>query len=72
MTKTDATEGQVIDAISNGMATIVADGGAETVGMFILPENFGGYTNAVTPAEVSNFQRGGSSPNSCQPVSRVQ
>jgi uncharacterized protein YidB (DUF937 family) len=70
--KTDTNEGTVIDAISNGMATIIADGGAETVGMFILPENAGGYTHDVTPTEVSNFQRGGSSPNSCAPVVRNQ
>jgi len=70
--KTDTNEGTVIDAISNGMATVVADGGAETVGMFILPENAGGYTHDVTPTEVSNFQRGGSSPNSCAPVVRNQ
>lgn len=70
--KTDATEAQVITAISNNMATIIADGGAETVGMFISPENFGGYTHDLNPAEVSVFQRGGSQPNSCQPVVRNQ
>lgn len=68
--KTDADEAAVIDAITNSMATVVADGGAATVGMFIIPENAAGYTNAAYPAEVSNYQRGGSTPNSCQPVSR--
>lgn len=65
--KTDANEGTVIDAIAADMATIVADGGAETVGMFIIPENVAGKTHADAPGEVSKYQRGGSAPNSCAP-----
>lgn len=68
--KTDADEGAVIDAIATSMATVVADNGAATVGMFIIPENAAGYDHTTYPSEVSFYQRGGSSPNSCQPVSR--
>lgn len=65
--KTDANEGTVIDAIVADMAAIVADGGAETVGMFIIPENVAGKTHADATGEVSKYQRGGSTPNSCAP-----
>jgi len=68
--KTDDNEGAVLDAIAGSMATVVEDDGAVTVGMFIIPENNAGYDHATYPSEVSYYQRGGSSPNSCQPVSR--
>jgi hypothetical protein len=67
---TDSDEGTVITEIANKMALPVALDGATTVGMFMIPDNNGGYTNATYPAEVGKFQRGGSVPNSCQPVSR--
>ena len=67
--KTDADEGAVIDAIAGAMGTPSSAGGAATVGLFILPENPGGYSNASDPADVSKYQRGGSTPNSCQPFS---
>lgn len=66
--KTGTEEGAMLDAIAAKMATPVADGGPTTVGLFIIPENNGGYDNATYPAEVGKFQRGGSVPNSCQPV----
>ncbi|HNL31352.1 MAG TPA: hypothetical protein PKN18_02800 [Pseudomonadales bacterium] len=68
--KTDDAEGTLLDAISGKMATVTADGGAATVGLFIIPENAAGYSHADHPTEVSVYQRGGSGPNSCQPVSR--
>lgn len=69
--KTSAAEGSLIDAISAKMATVtpLPYGGPATVGMFILPENVSGFMNADYPTEVSRYQRGGSTPNSCQPVS---
>lgn len=69
---TDADEGAVLTEISNKMALPVAEGGANTVGLFIIPENNGGYSNADYPTEVGKYQRGGSTPNSCQPVSRPE
>jgi hypothetical protein len=69
-TKTDSAEGAVIDGIVAELAKTVADGGPETVGMFILPDNVAGYDHATYPTEVSGFTRGGSAPNSCQPVAR--
>lgn len=66
--KTDADEGALIDAITTKMATVTADGGPVTVGLFIIPENAGFYTHAAHPTEVSLHQRGGSTPNSCQPL----
>lgn len=66
--KTDANEGALIDAITTKMATVVADGGPQTIGLFIIPENATGYTHAAYPTEVSLHQRGGSTPNSCQPL----
>lgn len=66
--KTDANEGALIDAITTKMATVVADGGPQTVGLFIIPENAAGYTHAAYPNEVSSHQRGGSTPNSCRPL----
>ncbi|HQN41540.1 MAG TPA: hypothetical protein PK724_05435, partial [Pseudomonadales bacterium] len=68
--KTDDAEGTLLDAISGKMATVTADGGPATVGLFIIPENAAGYSHADHPTEVSVYQRGGSGPNSCQPVSR--
>ena len=68
--KTDDAEGTLLDAISGKMATVTADGGPATVGLFIIPENTAGYSHADHPTEVSVYQRGGSGPNSCQPVSR--
>ncbi len=68
--KTDGDEGTLLDAISGKMATVTADGGPATVGLFIIPENTAGYSHADHPTEVSVYQRGGSGPNSCQPVSR--
>lgn len=68
--KTDADEGMILDAIAGKMATTVADGGPATVGLFIIAENAAGYSHDTVPAEVSAFQRGGSTPNSCQPVAR--
>lgn len=68
--KTDADEGMILDAIAGKMATTVADGGPATVGLFIIAENAAGYSHDTVPAEVSAFQRGGSNPNSCQPVAR--
>lgn len=66
--KTGTEEGAMLDAIAAKMATPIADGGPTTVGLFIIPENNGGYDNATYPAEVGKFQRGGSVPNSCQSV----
>ncbi|MBK1678956.1 hypothetical protein [Rhodocyclus tenuis] len=68
--KTTEAQAAVIDGIVGQLAKTVADGGPETVGMFILPENAAGYDHATYPDEVSSYTRGGSSPNSCQPVSR--
>lgn len=68
--KTDDAEGTLLDAISAEMAKVTADGGPATVGLFIIPENAAGYSHADYPSEVSVYQRGGSGPNSCQPVSR--
>lgn len=69
-TTTDTDEGTLIDAIAAKMATVTADGGSVTLGMFIGPENMGGYTHAAYPSEVSFYERGGSTPNSCAPVNR--
>jgi hypothetical protein len=68
--KTDAAEATVIADIAGKMALPVALDGAATVGLFMIPENAGGYDNATYPNEVGLYQRGGSTPNSCQPVSR--
>lgn len=68
--KTDTDEGALIDAIAGKMATVTADGGPVTPGMFIIPDNTAGYDHATYPSEVSFYQRGGSTPNSCAPVSR--
>ncbi|MGB4766239.1 MAG: hypothetical protein WBH09_04950 [Rugosibacter sp.] len=70
--KTDTDEQTVISAIASEMATPVALGGFNSVGLFEIPENAGGYDNATYPTEVGLYQRGGSTPNSCQPVSRPQ
>lgn len=67
---TDANEAAVLLEITNKMGLPVSEGGANTIGLFIIPENNGGYDNATYPAEVGKYQRGGSTPNSCQPVSR--
>ncbi|MDO8294101.1 MAG: hypothetical protein Q7T29_14735 [Gallionella sp.] len=69
-TKTDTNEGALLDAIAGKMATVTADGGPVTPGMFIIPDNTSGYDHATYPNEVSFYQRGGSTPNSCAPVSR--
>lgn len=68
--KTDADEQTVISAIASEMATPVALGGFNAVGLFMIPDNANGYDSVTYPAEVGLYQRGGSSPNSCQPVSR--
>lgn len=65
---TSTAEGTLIDSITAKMAKVVADGGPVTVGLFIIPENSDSYTHAVHPTEVSLHQRGGSTPNSCQPL----
>lgn len=70
LTKTDANEGALIDAIAGKMATVTADGGPVTPGMFIIPDNTAGYDHTTYPSEVSFYQRGGATPNSCAPVSR--
>jgi len=69
-TKTDTNEGALLDAIAGKMATVTADGGPVTPGMFIIPDNTSGYDHATYPSEVSFYQRGGATPNSCAPVSR--
>lgn len=69
-TKTDTNEGALLDAIAGKMATVTTDGGPVTPGMFIIPDNASGYDHATHPTEVSFYQRGGATPNSCAPVSR--
>jgi hypothetical protein len=68
--KTDAAEATVIADIAAKMALPVALDGAATVGLFMIPENAGGYDSVTYPTEVGKYQRGGATPNSCQPVSR--
>ncbi len=66
--KTDANEAALIDALAAKMSLTVADGGAATVGIYITPENGSGYSYVTDSTEVSKYQRGGSTPNSCQPL----
>lgn len=65
---TDTDESALIDAIAAKMALTPADDGVDTTGIFILPENPNGYDYNVpaNAAYVGKYQRGGSTPNSCQ------
>jgi hypothetical protein len=66
--KTDANEAALIDALAAKMGLTVASGGAVTRGIFVVADNPAGESYITTPAEVSKFARGGSSPNSCKNV----